>query len=155
MRCTILSCLAILASAASASAQSAPSQTSPTPPPTLQAKNPAYDIRTFSDLVHLCSTDRSDPSYPGAVGLCSGYISGVLDYHLVDTGWSGGRRSRRVCLPAEPVTRMETLQSLVSWDRSNQKYNDDPAAEGVMRYFMATYPCRTPRSAGSAAQPHG
>jgi hypothetical protein len=155
MRCTILSCLAILASAASASAQTAPGQASPNPPPTLQAKNPAYDIRTFGDLVHLCSTERSDSSYPGAVGLCAGYISGVLDYHLVDTGWSGSRRLRRVCMPAEPVTRMETLQSLVSWDRSNQKYDEEPAAEGVMRYFMATYPCRAPHSAGNAAQPHG
>jgi hypothetical protein len=43
----------------------------------------------------------------------------------------------------------------VSWDRSNQRYDDAPAAEGVMRYFMASYPCRGSHAANGTGQPHG
>jgi hypothetical protein len=153
MRLAITSCLALLASVAGAAAQT--TTTAGTPQPSLQAGSPAYNINSFADLVRICSTDRKDATFPGSVGLCAGYISGVLDYHLVDTGWSGGRRNRRVCLPAEPPTRMQALQSLVSWDQSNQQYDNEPAAEGVMRYFMATYPCHGPRSAARTSRPPG
>jgi hypothetical protein len=155
MRRSILACIAIVASTAGASAQTGPNQASPAQPSALQARNPAYSINTFRDLVNLCSKDRSDPEYVGAIGLCAGYISGVMDYHLVDTGWAGGRKGRRVCLPEERPTRMEALQGLVSWDRSNQKYDDEPAAVGVMRYYMASYPCQGSRSAKRTSRPNG
>lgn len=125
------------------------------PPPSLQAGSPAYNISTFSDLVRLCTASRNDPNYPAAMGLCAGYISGALDYHLADTGWAGNRRNRRVCLPSERPTRMETLQSMVSWDESHRQYNSEPAVDGVMRYFMATYPCPTAHATTGNQKPPG
>jgi hypothetical protein len=144
MRLLLVSCLAVVAFSAGASAQQTPAAA---PQPSLQAKNPAYNINTFGDLVQLCGTDRNDPTYVAKVSLCAGYISGVLDYHLADTAWSSGRRNRRVCLPADPPTRLEALQSLVAWNQSNEKYDNEPAVDGVMRYYISTYPCghvRTP-----------
>jgi len=51
------------------------------------------------------------------------------------TGATGPRLARWQSSGALPtiVQSMEALQSLVSWDRSNQRYDDAPAAEGVMR----------------------
>lgn len=139
MRLAITSCLAVLASVVGAAAQT--TTAAGTPQPSLQAGSPAYNISSFGDLVRICSTERNDATFPGSVGLRGGYISGVLDYHLVDTGWSGGRRNRRVCLPAEPPTRMQTLQSLVSWDRSNQQYDNEPAAGHQCRRSPASTAC--------------
>lgn len=121
----------------------------------LQGGRPQYNINTLGDLMRICQTTRNDPNYAAAMGLCGGYVSGVLDYHLVDTGWSGNRHARRVCLPAEHPTRFEAMQSLVSWDQSHQQYDNQPAADGVMRYFMQAYPCQAPRSAGRSTKPHG
>jgi hypothetical protein len=150
MRLAILSCLAVLASAASGAAQTTTG--AGTPQPTLQAGSPAYNIGTFQDLVRVCSTDSTNATFPGALGVCAGYISGVLDHHLAA---AGGRRNRQVCLPTEAPTRMETLQSLVSWERSNQQYSNEPAADGVMQYFTATYPCHPPRSAARTGRSPG
>jgi hypothetical protein len=73
------------------------------------------------------------------------------------TGATGHRLARWQSSGALPtiVQSMEALQSLVSWDRSNQRYDDAPAAEGVMRYFMASYPCRGSHAANGTGQPHG
>jgi hypothetical protein len=148
MRLAIASCVAVLASASTVEAQTTTRAGAATP--TLQAGSPAYNISTFQDLVRVCSTDSTAATFPGAIGVCAGYISGVLDHHLVD-----GRRNRRVCLPADRPTRMETLQSLVSWEHSNQRYADEPAAEGVMRYFMTNYPCGAPHSVSGTSRTPG
>ena len=155
MRLAILSCIAILASASGGHAQPAPGAGQPASQPGLQSRNPAYNISSFRDLVQLCSSDRNDPNYPGRIGLCAGYLSGILDYHLADTAWTGGRRYRRVCLSGATPTRMEVAQSLVNWDQTNHQADDAPAVEGVMRFFMASYPCQPPRSAGRPTRPPG
>lgn len=147
--------LAFAVIAGTAAAQPASGPPSPSPPPSLLAGKPAYDISTFGDLIRLCTVDRNATTFQTSLGLCAGYISGVLDYHLVDTGWPGGRHNRRVCLPTERPTRLETVQALVAWDGTNARYNSEPAADGVMRYFMATYPCPGTRSASQTNKPPG
>ncbi len=150
-----LSGLALAAIAGTAAAQPAAGPPASSLAPSLLAGTPAYDISTFGDLIRLCTTDRNATTYQTSLGLCAGYVSGVLDYHLVDTGWSGGRRNRRVCLPLERPTRLETIQSLVAWDSTNARFNSEPAADGVMRYFMASYPCPGTRSASQTERPPG
>jgi len=151
MRVILLSGVMACAIATGAAAQSTGSGDTTS----LQAGRPQYNIGTFGDLMRICQTTRNDAAFPTAMGLCAGYISGVLDFHLVDTGWSGNRHARRVCLPAEHPTRLEAMQSLVSWNQSHQQYDNQPAADGVMRYFMQAYPCQAPRSAGRSTKPHG
>ncbi len=113
-----------------------------TPQPTAQAVTPppALNIRTTRDLVALCSTPETDPSYPGAIGLCVGYGSGVLDYHLADT--AGRKRARRVCVPTPAPTRGEARQMFVAWAQEHPQYMDEPAVDGVMRFLITTFPCR-------------
>jgi Rap1a immunity proteins len=151
MRVILLSGAVLCAFAAAAAAQTTSSNTTTS----LQAGKPQYNINTFGDLIRICDTPRTDQNYSAAMGLCGGYVSGVLDFHLVDTGWSGNRHGRRVCLPADRPTRFQAMQSLVSWDQSHQQYDEQPAADGVMRYFMQAYPCQAPRSAGRSTKPQG
>lgn len=117
----------------SAPANAPPATTSPAAPP-------ASNVRTTSDLVALCNTPNTDPSYPGAIGLCVGYGSGVLDYHLADT--AGRKRMRKVCMPSPPPTRGEARQMFVTWAQSNPQYMDEPAVDGVMRFLITSFPCR-------------
>lgn len=149
--------LAFALIAGSAAAQpTAPPPSGPVPSapaPSLQAGTPAFDISTFGDLIRVCTTNRNDATFQTSMGLCAGYVSGVLDYHLVDTGWTGGVRNRRVCLPTDRPTRLETIQSLVAWSDTNDRFNGEPAADGVMRYFMTTYPCAGTGSTLQAFKP--
>lgn len=101
---------------------------------------PPLNIRTTADLVALCDTPQTDPSYPGAIGLCVGYGSGVLDYHLADT--AGRRRARRVCLPTPGPTRGEARTMFIAWAHEHPQYMSEPAVDGVMRFLIATFPCR-------------
>jgi hypothetical protein len=123
--CLLLTCPAF--------AQSSPTTTPPAKPV------PAFNVRTTGDLVALCNTPNTDPSYPGAIGLCVGYGSGVLDYHLADT--HGRKRARKVCLPAQPPTRGEARRMFVAWAQANPQYTEEPAVSGVMRFLIATFPC--------------
>ena len=152
---------AVIAGGAAAQPSSGPPPSSPAPSspapsapaPSLQAGTPAFDISTFGDLIRVCTTNRNDATFQTSLGLCAGYVSGVLDYHLVDTGWTGGVRNRRVCLPADRPTRLETVQSLIAWSSTNDRFSSEPAADGVMRYFMTTYPCAGTGSALQAFKP--
>jgi hypothetical protein len=115
-----------------------PSATPMGPPP---APQPApMNVRTTGDLLALCSTPATDPRYPNAVGLCVGYESGVLDYHLADT-WRN-KRSRRICLPGQVPTRGTARSGFVTWASAHPEDADEPAVDGVMRYLMSAYPCR-------------
>ncbi len=109
------------------------------PPGEAASPPPAFNVRTTRDLVGLCNTPTTDPSYPGAIGLCVGYGSGVLDYHLADT--YGRKRARKVCLPQQPPTRGEARQMFVAWAQAHEQYMDEPAVEGVMRFLISTFPC--------------
>ena len=125
-------CLLLAAPAWAQTAAPAAPAAAATPPP-------AFNVRTLSDLVALCNTPETDPSYPGAIGLCVGYGSGVLDYHLADT--ARNRRMRKVCLPTPPPTRGEARKMFISWAQENPQYAESPAVYGVMRFFIATFPC--------------
>jgi hypothetical protein len=134
MRLT-LACVGLLAAAAAhpASAQPAPAQ------PATQGR-PIYRLATFSDLVRLCGTPATDPDSDAALSLCTGYISGVLDDHRMET-LAGTARSR-LCMPhAAPITSA-TAGEMLAWARENARNGDEPAAQGVVRYYAATYPCQ-------------
>jgi hypothetical protein len=116
----------------------APAATTTVPP--AAHKFAPMNLRTTGDLLALCNTPDTDPAYPNAVGLCVGYGSGVLDYHLADT--VRNRRARKVCIPKPPPTRGEARTAFIAWAQANPQYMTDPAVQGAMRFFIATYPCR-------------
>ena len=129
---TVMGCLALSAPAFAQTAQQPAAPPAKTPPP--------LNIRTTGDLVALCDTPESAPDYPGAIGLCVGYGSGVLDYHLADT--QGRGRTRRVCVPTPEPTRGEARTMFIAWAHQHPQYMDEPAVDGVMRFLITTFPCR-------------
>jgi hypothetical protein len=118
-----------------------------TPPAASAAPTPAppmgptpMNVRTTGDLLALCNTPDTDTHYPNAIGLCVGYMSGALDYHLADT--YRNKRGRRVCLPATPPTRGEARRMFIAWAQEHPQSMDEWAVNGVMRFFIASFPCK-------------
>lgn len=134
--------LAALTWAGAAAAQTSAAPTAPTADAVARTEStpPApANIRTTENLLDLCNTAQNEASYPARIGLCVGYFSGVLDYHLADT--RGNRRTRKVCLPSAMPTRGEERADFVNWAQANRQYLDSPAVYGVMRFFISQYPC--------------
>lgn len=131
MRLPAFACLGLLATAPCV-AQTAPAQA--------PSGRPIYRLTTFSDLVRVCDTPDTDPEYADALSLCSGYISGVLDDHRLET--IAGTAKTRLCMPhAAPITA-DTAREMLVWSRANTRNGDEAAALGVVRYYAATYPCQ-------------
>jgi hypothetical protein len=113
---------------------------------------PAYDIRTLRDLVAICRTAETDPYRASAEGLCWGYASGVLDFYLLDAATA--HREARVCLPAAIPRRDEAVASLLAWTDANQQFLDQPAAAGLMQFYVTQYPCAAHGPARRVAPRH-
>ncbi len=149
MRAAVLGCLGLLAAACPGAAFAQPQTAGGSSAAANQAlpvvAQPAasansLDIHTLRDLFATCTLRNDNPYYVAATSLCAGYEAAVLDFHLLDT--LGARHNKRkVCLPTPAPTRRQSVVGLVSWMQSNPQYLDEPAASGVLRYFINTYPC--------------
>ncbi|WP_288048994.1 Rap1a/Tai family immunity protein [Acidiphilium sp.] len=151
MRLAVLGCLGLLAatpalaqsSANGATAPSGQAMTANTVMPVAAQPMPTaspLDIHNLRDLALACTLRNDNPYYVAGTSLCAGYEAAVLDFHLLDT--MGSRHNKRkVCLPNPAPTRRQSVAGLVSWVQSNPQYLDEPAASGVLRYFINTYPC--------------
>lgn len=150
MRLALLGCIGMLAAPLAAFAQNQPSQGQPSQMLATNGTAPAasapttggnpLDIRSLRDLATACTMRNDNPYYVAATSLCAGYEAAVLDFHLLDT--MGPRHNKRkVCLPTPTPSRRQTTVGLVSWVQSNPQYLDEPAASGVLRYFISSYPC--------------
>lgn len=152
MRLALLGCIGLM-TATTALAQPLPGQASqaqhgpqvaangvvPAAAAPVATGNP-LEIRSLRDLATACSMRNDNPYYVAATSLCAGYEAAVLDFHLLDT--MGPRHNKRkVCLPNPAPSRRQTTAGLVSWVQSNPQYLDEPAASGVLRYFINNYPC--------------
>ena len=115
-------------------AQTAQSQT-----PAAQQGRPIFRLTTFNDLVRVCDTPATDPEYDGAESLCSGYISGVLDDHRMET--AAGTAKTRLCMSHPISVTAATGREMLAWARENARNGEEPAALGVVRFFAATSPC--------------
>ena len=150
MRISLFGGFGLLALLASGCAQPPPPQsvaavTQPPPPP-------AFEIHTLRDLVDVCRDAESDPYHASAIGLCWGYASGVLDFYLVDT--ATGHRHARVCLPPTVPRRDEAVSGLLAWADVNPQALQEPAPAGLMRYYVAEYPCSAAGPGRRRAPPH-
>lgn len=131
MRLSALAAVCLLAATpVAARAETAPAQQG----------RPIYRLTTFNDLVKICATPETDPEGDEALSLCSGYISGVLDDHRLET--IAGTAKTRLCMAhAAPITSA-TAREMLAWARENARNGEEAAALGVIRYYAATYPCQ-------------
>lgn len=148
MRMLLCGGLGLVALAAAGCARPPP----PEPAAAAPGPPPGYEIRTLRDLVGVCRTAETDPYRASAIGLCWGYASGVLDFYLVDS--ASGHRPLRVCLPAAVPRRDEAVAGLLAWADANQQFLDEPAPAGLMRFYVAEYPCATAAPARKAPRRH-
>ncbi len=100
---------------------------------------------TTGTLAALCAATGDDADSLRAVGYCRGVFVGIGQYHAIMT--APGRLRPIFCLP-DPSLSLEQLQSaFVAWVAAHPNRADERAAEGVLRFAAATYPCAAPAPA--------
>ena len=113
-------------------------------PATAQTAGPVPALTTGT-LAALCGATGEDADSLRAVGYCRGVFVGIGQYHSIMT--APARLRPIFCLP-EPSPTLEGLQAaFIAWAAANPDRLNERAAEGVLRFAAATYPCAAPAPA--------
>lgn len=113
-------------------------------PAAAQTSGPVPALTTGT-LAALCGATGDDADSLRAVGYCRGVFVGMGQYHSIMT--APGRLRPIFCLP-EPSPTLEGLQAaFIAWASANPERLNERAAEGVLRFAAATYPCAAPAPA--------
>ena len=103
-----------------------------------------FTAGTTGALARLCGATAQEPAYAAAIHFCHGL--------LVGTGQTSDMMHKRqgtrpgFCLPTPSPTLDQVAASFVAWSVANPQFNGMRAADGLMRFAAAQYPC-TPASA--------
>lgn len=105
-----------------------------------QAAGGAPATFTTADLARLCGPAADDANATASRPACYAALVTVGQVHSMYT--TGPRAQRPVfCMPAQTPTLDRVASDFVSWAAANQQYSGARAAEGVLRFAAATYPC--------------
>lgn len=105
--------------------------------PAAAADEQAFEARTTAQLVGLCGTPPSDPTYAQSMQFCHGFTVGALSYFRASQR-PGAARS--YC--GLPGNRQEAVDRFVAWAQANPRYAGDNPANSLFRFLDATYACR-------------
>ena len=82
-----------------------------------------------------------DQMVEAARGFCYGFLSGVNHYH---SAVNAGKRAQPLyCLPDPKPTRADAARMYVAWSRANTQYLKEAPVDNVVRFAVATWPCKT------------
>lgn len=105
--------------------------------PTFAAEEQAFEARTTAQLVSLCSTRPTDPTYAQSLQFCNGFAAGALSYYRATQ--RPGAAPRYCGLPAG---RQEAVNRFVAWAQANPRYSADNPVDTLFRFLDANYACQ-------------
>lgn len=108
-----------------------------------QAAAPAAPAYTTADLARACGPAADDANAVAHRSVCYATLVTVGQMHHIYT--ANRRGSRPVfCMPNPSPTMEQVSAAFVSWAAAHQQDANLRAAEGVLRFGAATYPCPQP-----------
>lgn len=105
--------------------------------PAFAADEQAFEARTTAQLVSLCSTPPTDPTYAQSVQFCNGFAAGALSYYRATRRPNA---APRYC--GLPASRQEAVSRFVAWTQANPRYAGDNPADTLFRFLDANFACR-------------
>jgi hypothetical protein len=105
-----------------------------------QAAGGAPAAFTTADLARLCGPAADNANNLALRPACYAALVTVGQTHAIYTSGRGAQRPV-FCLPDPTPTLDRVAADFVSWAAANQQHSGARAAEGVLRFAAATYPC--------------
>jgi hypothetical protein len=105
-----------------------------------QAGAPAPHAFTTADLARACGPAADDANTLASRSACYATLVTVGQMHAM---YTTGRPTapRAFCVPEPSPTLARVSADFVAWAAANPTYANARAAEGVLRFAAATYPC--------------
>jgi hypothetical protein len=94
---------------------------------------------TTGALARLCGATVQEPAYAAAVHFCHGLLVGAGQTSDMMHKRQGSRPG--FCLPTPSPSLDQVAASFVAWSAANPQFNGMRAADGLMRFAAAQYPC--------------
>jgi hypothetical protein len=94
---------------------------------------------TTGALARLCGATAQEPAYAAAIHFCHGVLVGSGQTSDMMHKRQGTRPS--FCLPTPSPTLDQVAASFVTWSAANPQFQGMRAADGLMRFAAAQYPC--------------
>lgn len=135
--------VALLAAAPGARAQTAPSQTTPgqtAPSQASPGQAAPTAVSTTADLAAICLPGTTGVQRLEAIAYCQGYVTAIGHYHAM-LHPAGGRVPPLFCPPSPAPSVAQSAIAFANWAKGNPQYGSEPAADGLLRWAQATYPC--------------
>jgi hypothetical protein len=112
--------------------------------PPASAQNATINGDTFTAgttgaLARLCGATSQEPAYAAAVHFCHGLLVGSGQTSASLHKRFG--RTQNYCLPEPSPTLDQVSASFVAWAAANPQFDGLRAADGLMRFAAAQYPC--------------
>ena len=98
---------------------------------------------TTGALARLCGATVQEPAYAAAVHFCHGLLVGAGQTSDMMHKRHGSRPG--FCLPIPSPTLDQVAATFVAWSAANPQFNGTRAADGLMRFAAAQYPCSARR----------
>lgn len=106
-----------------------------------QAAGGAPAAFTTADLARLCGPAADNANTQALRPACYAALVTIGQVHAIYTSGRGAQRPV-FCQPEQAPTLDTVAAAFVSWAAANQQYSGARAAEGVLRFAAATYPCQ-------------
>ncbi len=92
-------------------------------------------VLSTKEIVESCRlTDQGDHK-----AFCVGYFSATYDTYLVTRH---PELAKAFICPTQPAPRRdELIGDFVKWSEANSKYDNDPAADNILRFLGHRFPC--------------
>ena len=108
-----------------------------------QAAAPAAPAYTTAELARACGPAADDANAVAHRSVCYATLVTVGQMHHLYTANRQGSRPT-FCMPTQSPTMEQVSAAFVSWAAANPQHASLRAAEGVLRFGAATYPCQRP-----------
>jgi hypothetical protein len=98
-----------------------------------------FTAGTTGALARLCGATAQEPAYAAAIHFCHGLLVGSGQTSDMMHKRQGTRPG--FCLPTPSPTLDQVAANFVAWSAANPQFNGMRAADGLMRFAAAQYPC--------------
>ncbi|SHJ87241.1 hypothetical protein SAMN02745194_03600 [Roseomonas rosea] len=128
---------AALAALPIAALLAAPGAEAQTPAP---AAGTPTAVSTTADLAAICLPATTGVQRLEAIAYCQGYVTAIGQYHAM-LHPAGGRVPPLFCPPSPAPSVAQSAIAFANWAKGNPQHANEPAADGLLRWAQATYPC--------------
>lgn len=122
------------------------------PAPAL-AQSTVNQVQTARELSMVCDPQSSGVPRLEAIAYCQGFLTSFGQYHAL--AHPAGRPGQLFCVPSPGPSIAQSGLDFARWTRENPANAAEPAADGLLRWAEASFPCPAapaPRRATRAAR---